>query len=87
MPLRITIHEITEPTTVAHGNQLETVLDTASDQAPAKNMLSVVILEAENRNSIGMVIGVGRPSWVSSTDIWTHRTMPAGVNLMWMSLS
>jgi hypothetical protein len=39
MPLRITIHEITEPTAVVHRNQLETVLDVASDEARAKNML------------------------------------------------
>jgi hypothetical protein len=36
---RITIHEITEPTALVHRNQLETVLDAASDEARAKNML------------------------------------------------
>jgi hypothetical protein len=46
---RITIHEITEPTAVVHRNQLETVLDAASNEARAKNMLSAVILEAEKR--------------------------------------
>ena len=57
MPVRITIHDCTEPTTVGNRNQLTAALEAASDEARAKNMLSAVILEAENGNSITMVVG------------------------------
>jgi len=43
----------------ADRNELERVLDAASDEARAKNILSAVILEAENGNSITIVIGGG----------------------------
>ena len=57
MPLRITIHDAVEPTMVANRNQLEAALEAASEEARAKGLLSAVILEGENGNSITMVVG------------------------------
>lgn len=57
MALRITTHGDKEPMTALDGNQLNAVLDAASDEARSKNLLSVVVLYAENGNSITMVVG------------------------------
>jgi len=57
MALRITTHDGKEPITVQDRNQLNAVLEAASEEARAKNLLSVVILYAEDGNSITMVVG------------------------------
>lgn len=42
---------------VANRDQLEAVLEAGSDEARTNNILSAIILEAENGNSITMVLG------------------------------
>ena len=57
MVLRITTHDGKEPITVQDRNQLNAVLEATSDEARLKNLLSAVVLDAENGNSITMVVG------------------------------
>jgi len=59
MPLRITVHDSTEPTSVEDRSQLEAVLQTASEEARRENMLGGVFIEAENGNFMTMVVGGG----------------------------
>jgi hypothetical protein len=57
MALRIITHDGKEPITVQDRKTLTAVLEATSDEARSKNLLSAVVLYAENRNSITMVVG------------------------------
>jgi len=56
MALRIATHDDKEPITVQDRNQLNAVLEAASDEHERRT-LSAVILDVENGNFMTMVVG------------------------------
>ena len=57
MPATITIHDKTSAAPVSDASQLDTILGEASEEARSRGILGAVIIEAENGNSITMVVG------------------------------
>jgi len=57
MILRVTVHDDRAPLQVEDTSQLEGVLNAASEEARTRKILGAVIIEAENGDSITMVVG------------------------------
>jgi Immunity protein Imm1 len=57
MSARVIVHNKAAATTVVDANQLNAVLEVASEEARSRNILGAVIIEAENGNSVTIVVG------------------------------
>lgn len=53
----VTIHEDQPKISVESGEELDAVFSVAADESRARGMLNIVFIEAENGDSIGLVIG------------------------------
>jgi hypothetical protein len=57
MSARITIHDKASAATIVDASQLDRALSEASEEARSRGILGAVIIDAENGNSITMVVG------------------------------
>ena len=73
MRLRVTVHENEPPIVVASDAHLDEVIQLAAEEARAKGILTILLVEAANDNSIGLVVG-GKETVLGFT--YGHRQPP-----------
>jgi Immunity protein Imm1 len=57
MRLRVTVHENEPPIVVTCVAHLNDIIEGAAGEARAKGILTILLVETENKNSIGFVVG------------------------------